>query len=72
MIPPDRSGWLRVPMETWDLPSPNPAQAPREAPAQEQAQARAGEPGSATLAAARACSVQAQRDDRVGPHGRTG
>ena len=55
-------------------PLPNPALAPTEAPAQEQSQVRAlvGEPGSATVAAARACPVQAQRDDWVGPHGRTG
>ena len=55
-------------------PLPNPALAPMEAPAQEQGQvhALAGEPGSATVAAARACPVPAQRDDRVGPHGRTG
>ena len=51
---------------------PNPALAPMETSDQEQAQALADEPGSATVAAALAGSVPAQRDDRVGPHGRTG
>ena len=49
---------------------PNPALAPMETSDLEQA--LADEPGSATVAAALACSVPAQRDDRVGPHGRTG